>query len=519
MPSNHGTSKKQNWYRRVLYKTSLPHRFSLHLRLFAFPQVISEFDTKSFSTMFLCLSFTSSLPLHTRSFTGPGTHPVSFLEARSTRRRSVNRRSTITSQLIGIPDDMRSRRIEPSPHEVLLAEFRFTEPERLPALVENSLDLLDDEFYSFIESKVNETSDMEERETLRALRDAITDIMKQILKSASANYSSASGENNAVDTTSTTIESDSKSASNSSRSVQSSYDEIIDMFVSAFENSPDEETGQNAIKTAVDLNYHRIDMGMLERLSERIVAAGDRAPLLAHVRDEISFVMNQRVGAAMESVKSVLSAGSPDEMRSKVHDLSQRGKVDDAFILLLQANQEEARKAGVQQAVIAIGEILRYATEVQDETSEAEIRLIRKLLRTDNETVRVQILTDAITPEASVELPDGSKSTGMKIDGKKFVTALRKLIEDYGHIDESFVLKLSKIGEESEQVARKIFNMEDKDISEYQDEAFHKRSVSIWDLEEYEHQETMEGRSAPWEGKLGPIPEKMGFGPDGRLSV
>lgn len=431
---------------------------------------------------------------------------------RSACHRYTNRRAITKSQIIGIPDDMRSRSVEPSPHEVLLAELRYTEPSRLPALVENSLDMLDDEFYTFIETKINESADIEERETLRALRDAITDLMKQMLKAAAANFSSENEE-------STASGPDATPSTSGSDSVQVSYDQIINMFVSAFENASDEESGKTAIKTAVDLNYHRIDMGMLERLSERIVSAGERAPLLARVRDEISVVMNQRLSAAMEAVKEVLGARSPAEMQSKVNDLSQRGRVDDAFILLLQANQEEARKAGVRQAVDAIGEILKYASEAKDQTSEAEVRLIRQLLRTDDEDVRIQMLTNAITPDASVELLDGSKSTGMKIDGKKFVTALRKLIEEYGHIDESFVLKLSKIGEESEQVARKVFDMEGKDISEYQDEAFHKRSVSIWDLEEYEQQETMEGRTAPWEGKLGPIPEKMGFGPDGRLSV
>lgn len=471
--------------------------------------------------MSLNAAFVSSLPISIKAFSGRELRQALPQVVRSARSRYVNRQAIITSQIIGIPDDMRSQRIEPSPHEVLLAELRYTDPARLPALVESSLDMLDDEFYTFIETQINKSSDLEERETLRALRDAITDLMQQMLKAASANFSSEkSGSNAVVDVTaSTTAGSNAASSSSGTDFVQSSYDQIIDMFVSAFESASDEESGQAAVKTAVDLNYHRIDMGMLERLSERIVAAGKRAPLLARVRDEISVVMNQRLSAAMDAVKNVLSARSPDDMRSRVNDLLQRGRVDDAFILLLQANQQEAQKAGIQEAAHAIGEILKYASEVKDQTLEAEIRLIRQLLRTDDEAVRIQMLTNAITPEASVELTDGSKSTGMKIDGKKFVAALRKLIEDYGHIDESFVLKLSKIGEESEQVARKVFNMEDKDISEYQDEAFHKRSVSIWDLEEYEQQETMEGRTAPWEGKLGSIPEKMGFGPDGRLSV
>lgn len=473
------------------------------------------------------LAFSLPVPLWVRSFVGTPAHNWSLAGRLPHKPDAYSLRlakgRNITAQLIGVPDNLRSSQMEPTPHEILLAELRFTDPARLPALVESSLDMLDDEFYAFIESKINETSDMEERETLGALRDAITDLMKRMVEAASASdlpLETQTQSASFVDKSDVTEKSAASSKVTSTvSSVDKSYDDLIDMFISAYENSSDEKEGKVAIKTAVEINYHRIDMRMLERLSERIVSAGNRSPLLAKVRDEISEVMNLRLSAAMDAVKSVLSAPSPADMRNRVKDLSQRGKLDDAFTLLLQANLEQARKAGVEQAARAIEGILQYATNIKDQEVDPEIRLIRRLLRTQDEETRIQMLTDAITPEASVELVDGSKTTGLKLDGKKFVASLRKLIEEYGQIDESFVLKLSKIGEESEQVARKVFDMEDKDIADYQDEAFHKRSVSIWDLEEYEHQETMEGRTAPWEGQMGNIPEKMGFGPDGKLSV
>lgn len=411
------------------------------------------------------------------------------------------RRQTPRAQLIGIPDNLRGN-IEPSPHEVLLAELRYSDPARLPALVESSIPQLDEEFYNFLEQAINESSDLEERETLRALRDAITSIMQQILDQVAKEQEEAAQKSSAAAPTTATSE------------AQKSFDDLIDLLMESFN-----EDDPAAIKSAVDIHYHRIDISFLERLSERIVSAGDAAPRLSQLRNTINDVMNERVRQAMAVVKEVLSAGAPSDMKLAVDRLTKQGKIDDAFVLLLQANVEAATDAGATDAVGVLKEIAEYAMDRKDMEVEPEIRLIRKLLRTENEGDRAVMLTQSFEAGAPVALTDGTTKISTKVDGKKFVAALRRLIQEFGHVDPQFVLKLSKIGEESEAVARKIYDMEDKTVQEVQDEAFHKRSVSIWDLEEFEQQETAEGRVAPWEGKLGSIPEKMGFGPDGKLSV
>lgn len=411
------------------------------------------------------------------------------------------------AQLIGIPDHLREN-IDPSPHEVLLAELRYTDPARLPALIESSLDMLDEDFYKFLEQKINESADLEERESLRALRDAITSLMGQMLDAMSAQTKTAAQEGGKEGPKSTPED-----------VANASYDELIDSFIKSYEGASNDTERIEAIRTSVDLNYHRIDLRMLERLSERIVSAGERAPILACVRDTISDTMNERVTLAMHRLKSVLSAGSSSNMRAAIDKLARQGGIDDAFILLLQANLDEARKAGATGAIDALSGILKHASQAQDMTVAPEIQLIRSLLRMNDSAARTALLMQSFEAGGAVMLPDGSRTEGQRVDGKKFVDALRKLIQEFGNVDEQFVLKLSKIGEESEAVARKIYDMEGKDVQELQEEAFHKRSVSVWDLEEYEHRETGEGRTAPWEGQLGSIPEKMGFGPDGKLSV
>lgn len=397
--------------------------------------------------------------------------------------------------------------ISPDDNEILLAELRYSDPDRLPALVQGSLAKLDESFYAFLEEKINSSSDIPERETLRLLRDAITDIMKTLYKE----YESSNAASDAAPAASAEVADGSAPAIDVSAGGEeiatATYDELIDQLTQAKD-----------VHVAVNASYDRVDLRLLERLGERIAAGkGDPAQLVT-VRDAINAAMNERMTRAMESVKTVLAAREPTAMRKEVDLLARKGKIDDAFILLLQANLEQAQKAGAEQAVSVMKIVLDYASAVKEVRLEPEIRLLRSLLRTEDSDARVEMLTEGLKPRATVNSEDGKTTTQVaRVNGKKFVTALRRLIEEFGNVDEKFVLKLSQIGEESEKVARKLFDMEGKDVQDLQDEAFHKRTVSVWDLERIEIEQEMGGREAAWEGRLGPIPEA--FGEDGKLEV
>lgn len=401
------------------------------------------------------------------------------------------------------------KNLTPDDNEILLAEFRFTDPDRLPALVQNNIPKLDESFYALLEEKINASSDIPERDTLRALRDAITDIMQLLYDQAAKADNDASSPTaaapNATDAPSIDVSSGGASVATAS------YDELLDQLDDALADSP------AALKTAIDATYERIDLRLLERLSERIAAGPEHAQSGQIVRDAISAAMKERMAAAMDAVKTVLAAGDPTAMRGAVDTLARKGKIDDAFILLLQANIEQAKNAGATQAEQVIQMVLDHASSVKELGLDPEIRLVRSLLRTEDKAARIEMLTEGLKPRGAVTTVDGSSTPGVKVDGKRFVTAVRKLIEQFGNVDEKFVLKLSEIGEESEAVARKLFDMEDKDVKDLQDEAFHKRSVSIWDLERIELEEQMQGREAAWEGQLGAIPE--GFDDQGKMQI
>lgn len=399
--------------------------------------------------------------------------------------------------------------LTPDENELLLAELRYSDPAKLPALVQNSLANLDESFYAFLEEKINTSSDIPERDTLRTLRDAITDVMKVLYEQADqAEKKSATATPPAPDA----AEAPPIDVSSGGESVAiATYDELLDQLAAAHAESP------AALKTAIDASYERIDLKLLERLGQRIAAGGDQAQTGHIVRDAISAAMNERIAAAMAAVKTVLSAGDATAMRAALNTLARKGEIDDAFILLLQANIEQAKTAGATQAVQVVQMVLDHASSVKEVGLEPEIKLIRSLLRTEDAAARVEMLTKSLKPRGTVTNMDGSATSGVNVDGKKLVTALRKLIEEFGNVDETFVLKLSAIGAESEAVARKLFDMEGKDVKDLQDEAFHKRSVSVWDLERIEMEEQVQGREAAWEGRLGAIPD--GFDDQGKMQI
>lgn len=381
-------------------------------------------------------------------------------------------------------------------HDKLLGQLMFCDPDTLPHIVAARAPDLDESFMSYIDAKVGSSNDIEERESLRLFKAAIQDLLSRppptLEKDASPDEDEAVPALNAAE--------------------MQTYDELIDSLVSA-------RAREDGVKSAVLLQYERIDLRALQRIEARMAdCEGDERDALQEVLTAITSEMQVRVDAAANRLREVLSIdGGLDEMKRKIDGFSTSGGLDDAFILLLQKNFETAVENDAQPAIEVLGKLLKYSTEASESRLAPELQLIRRLLRADGPVERKDLLMDAFEQKGKVAMVGGGLSSGVRVDGKKFVGALRGLIEQYGNVDAEFVKKLSTIGEESEKVASKIFGMEDKNVADLQEEAFHKRTVSVWDLEKVEMADEVEGKTAGWEGKLGEIP--AGFSEDGKMVV
>lgn len=394
--------------------------------------------------------------------------------------------------------------MQAAPEDKLLGEMMFCEPDDLSALIAARRPVLDDAFFAYVDDKIDSSDDLEERTSLRMLMEAVKQLMKEADDKQLAKAEAAKAEQN---TTAAKVSTPADKA-------QATYNELIDALLEA------QSRGDEALRAQVVLRYDNIDKRMLELLDERARAEEDeaRADALRDVLNCINKEMEVRLKAAMGRLSELFSVrGGIGELRAKVRSLADSGGIDEPFILLLQSNIDNAKEAGENEAVQVMTLMMNTVKEVVEMQLPIELQLIRRLLRTESRDVRVEMLLDAFSLGKQVATVDGGLSSGVKVDGKAFVSALRELIEKYGAFDKSFIERLSQIGEESEAVARKIYGMEGKDVTDLQREAFHKRRVSVWDLEGVEVSEEAQGTKAPWLGKLGAMPQ--GFNEDGKMSV
>jgi len=387
-----------------------------------------------------------------------------------------------------------------SANEMLLAELAFSPPEQLPRLVERNLDRLNEDFYEFLAAKIKTSTDKDEQETLGLLKDAVTDLMQKILKAAMDRGDISQDDIQAAGLGGQVID-----VGTGEDMAVLSYDRFIDELIADPSN----------IDTAVEASFDRIDMRFLERLNERVQEDSPKKDILAALNSSIQSCMSVRVQKASETLAKILKAGDPNAMKKELMILNAKGALDDSVILLLEANIDQAKKAGAAQAVTVMTMLRDKAVDYKDQSMPEEIRLIRKLLRTDDEAARKAMLTEAFKPRDDVLNPDGSARRKQNVSGKAFVTALRTLISDFGNVDKSFLAKVDMIAKESESVASSLFNVsEDMDVRELQDEAFHKRSISVWELESLEEQYERSGMEAPWQGE-----SRGGWDKDGNMII
>ena len=77
--------------------------------------------------------------------------------------------------------------------------------------------------------------------------------------------------------------------------------------------------------------------------------------------------------------------------------------MDEPFLLLLEANANQAKAAGANEASQLMKRLSNRAMEEKDKSSSSkEIQLLRRLLRTDDIVEREALLTDAFTPKVGL---------------------------------------------------------------------------------------------------------------------
>jgi len=287
------------------------------------------------------------------------------------------------------------------------------------------------------------------------------------------------------------------------------------------------------VTSAVYNAYDRCDAQLLKILEE-MSQNGDVDAQAA--LDAIALEQQKRLASATERLKEVLQAGDPMRMEGAVVKLAKEGRVDEPFLLLLEANANQARAAGAAGPAALMLKLKERAVLEKDKlTQSKEVALLRRLLRTEDKDKREEILTDAFTPREQLLVKGTAANAAKAIDGEvpdqekpmpdvpppDFIAACKAILINFGNLgteergDLSGFIK--QIAAEAEVVATRIYG-KGMTPREQQDRAWKETTTSIFDLETLEIEAERLGDRAPW---TNPDNDDIlpGFDSEGRMKI
>eukprot|EP00977_Amphora_coffeiformis_P013622 scaffold3608_cov183-Amphora_coffeaeformis.AAC.9 len=283
--------------------------------------------------------------------------------------------------------------------------------------------------------------------------------------------------------------------------------------------------------------YDQFDAQLVKLLAEKVSHGDEDAKALT---EALAVEQQKRIGTAAETLKAVLATGDPMRMEGAIVKFAREGKVDEPFLLLLEANENQARAAGATGPAQLMSKLRKRANEEKDkQSSSKEVRLIRQLLRANDSAEREKILEDAFTPKAALIVP-GTAENAMKAESGEapdqekpmpevpppdFINACKAVLLNFGNLGTDgddrgdLASRIKKIAAEAEVVATRIYG-KGMTLREQQDRAWEEATTSIFDLERMEIEAERMGEHAPWTNPDADDDMFMpGFDKDGRMQI
>jgi hypothetical protein len=254
---------------------------------------------------------------------------------------------------------------------------------------------------------------------------------------------------------------------------------------------------------AVAANYDLCDYEFMEMLrDEEAQCVNEGADIEAQQYTDLMAAINRvmvaRIGTAQERLMRILNRRVPKAMESEVIAMARKGEVDEALILLIEANQQQAQQAGATQAAEVLRNLSKRIMEEQERTLPDEQRLLRALMRIQNSDKRKGLLYDAFKPAKSMD-NEGVMSEGAPlISPPLFINVVRSFIQSFGNVDSFDIMgRAQLIINEAQEVATEIWGegMTPRDQQRFM---FEKQTLSVWDLANFEEQALMSGEEVPW---------------------
>jgi hypothetical protein len=426
---------------------------------------------------------------------------------------------------------------EEETYDAFLGQLIFSPNDPADDILSNIDTAADEGFRKWLDNRIKGTADLEERAALRSLLDLVNKIVAKVEEAAAlappeVAMQEDAGTGGAIEAEFTEVSPASTprtaaevlsevrrmqgidaapiqegqdggeeqvpmSPSGIPLAVRRSYEQVIRSIL--------ERSAGNSFDEAIDENYNKVDKQFLEILLEMVdeARAGESEwseEVLIQIRDGVNMAMQRRVQQTTERLQKILTSGPPPAMEKTIAEMAKSGEVDDALVLLMEANAMQAEKAGSPAAQV----MRRLAQCVQKELDakvEPEKKLLRQLLRAEGPEERKELFKIAFRPKAKLALPGGGETSEMPdVQPPAFIKLLMNLKLNFGNIgvsEKEFSAKVEDMILEAEAVATEFFG-ESIDAREQQDRMWKDGGVSVFDLEKMEDEALMRGEQAPW---------------------
>lgn len=432
-------------------------------------------------------------------------------------------------------------------YEVFLGQLVFSPNDPRVDIVENWDLATDEDFVGWLNKKVSTSTDPEEKLALRDLHGMIIDVKRKVELNAMAEERIAKEAEEAEQARANAIDieaeegraltdtdllrkaaavdrsgidrelSDQRDEAAAKKTfydseitpeIRLSYEELLGQIL------PPYNPGETPASVAFTF-YDKFDAQFVKVLTERSNNGdADAQAILGALAEEQS----KRIAAATETLKAVLAMGDPMRMEGAIVKMAREGKIDEAFLLLLEANADQADAAGATGPAQLMRKLQKRAMEEKDkQSSTKEVKLLRQLLREDDPAKREELLEEAFTPKDALIVPGTMENAQRAADGDTpeeekpqpevappdFISACKAVLLNFGNLSNDsddrgdLSTRVRQIATEAEAVATKIYG-QGMSPREQQDRMWEDETTSIFDLERMEMEAEQMGEEAPW---------------------
>ncbi len=371
---------------------------------------------------------------------------------------------------------------------------------------------MDDEFLQFLERKIDMSQDLDERAALSSLRSTITHVRERIQEATNEGALEERSEELTMDQVKQRMRELQAGKSDGESKVTpgtpkfkdfSVKQDIRDTFLSIVDRFINPPSVSMTLEDVAEANYDLCDMKFMEMLQNEAdqclkEGASIEAEQYLDIIKAVKNVMVRRIGSAQERLQNVLSKGRVEAMEAEIIRMCRKAEVDEALILLLEANIKQAEDAGALKPAEVLRKLRQRITTETERKLPDEQRLLRVLLREARSEKRKELLYEAFKPAKSMNSEGSFVSGPPVISPPVFINIVRQLITGFGNVDGFNILgRAQSIIDEAQVVATDLYG-EGMSPREQQKYMFEKQTVSVWDLASYEEEAIMRGEEIPW---------------------